>query len=182
MKVGGIFPQTEIGDDPAVIKDFAQAVESLGYDHLVIFDHVLGADASRTDRPRGPYTHDTAFHEPFVLFGYLAGLTSRIELVTGVIILPQRQTALVAKQAAEIDILSRGRLRLGVGTGWNAVEYESLNENSSNPGQAPGRTDPAHAKLCADSCRFHRQMAPHRWRRSEAPSRAANPDLVRRPR
>jgi probable F420-dependent oxidoreductase len=135
VKVGVIFPQTEIGDDPAVIKDFAQAVESLGYDHLVIFDHVLGADANRTDRPRGPYTHETSFHEPFVLFGYLAGLTSRIELVTGVIILPQRQTALVAKQAAEIDILSRGRLRLGVGTGWNAVEYEALNENFHNRGK-----------------------------------------------
>jgi probable F420-dependent oxidoreductase len=135
VKVGVIFPQTEIGNDPSVIKDFVQAVEELGYDHLVIFDHVLGADANRTDRPRGPYTHDTAFHEPFVLYGYLAAVTQRIELVTGVIILPQRQTALVAKQAAEIDILSGGRLRLGVGTGWNAVEYEALNEDFHNRGK-----------------------------------------------
>ena len=100
MKVGVIFPQTEIGDDPAVIKDFAQAVESLGYDHLVIFDHVLGADVSTRPDWRGPYTSDTPFHEVFVLLGYLAAITN-LELVPGVLILPQRQTVLVAKQAAD---------------------------------------------------------------------------------
>lgn len=126
MKYGVVFPQTEFGNDPAAIRDFAQAVEGAGYDHLLIFDHVLGADGNRTDRPRGPYTHETPFHEPFVLFGFFAAVTTRIELVTGVLILPQRQTALVAKQAAEVDVLSGGRLRLGVGTGWNKVEYDGL--------------------------------------------------------
>ena len=128
------FPQTEIGEDPIAIRDYAQAAEELGYRHLLIYDHVLGA--STVNRPdwRGPYTSDTLFHEPFVLFGYLAGLTQRIELVTGVIILPQRQTALVAKQAAEIDVLSGGRLRLGVGIGWNEVEYQALGEDFHNRG------------------------------------------------
>lgn len=134
MRLGAIFPQNEIGADPNDVRQFAEAVESLGYDHLAIYDHVLGADIS--DRPnwRGPYTSETPFHEVLVLFGYVAAITSRIELVTSILILPQRQTALVAKQAAEIDILSGGRLRLGVGLGWNDVEYESLNENFRNRG------------------------------------------------
>lgn len=135
MHYGVVFPQTEIGNDPAAIRDFAQAVEALGYDHLVLFDHVLGADSSRTDRPRGPYNHQTPFHEPFVLYGFLAAVTTRLELATGVIILPQRQTALVAKQAAEVDVLSNGRLRLGVGTGWNVVEYEALGQDFHTRGR-----------------------------------------------
>jgi probable F420-dependent oxidoreductase len=135
MKIGVVFPQNEIGSDPAVIRDYAQAVEALGYSHLLIYDHVLGADPNREPRLTGPYTDQTPFHEPFVLFGYLAALTSRIELVTGIIILPQRQTALVAKQAAEVDILSGGRLRLGIGTGWNYVEYDALGENFHNRGK-----------------------------------------------
>ena len=113
MQIGAIFPQTEIGSDPSVIRDFAQTAEGLGYSHILAYDHVLGALPEREPRLWGPYTHESAFHEPFVLFGYLAAITERVELVTGVIILPQRQTALVAKQAAEIDILSGGRLRLG---------------------------------------------------------------------
>jgi len=133
MKLGVVFPQTEIGDDPMVIRDYAQTVEQLGYDHLLVFDHVLGAHPNRFEGAfRPPYTHETSFHEPMVLFGYLAALTSKLELVTGIIILPQRQTALVAKQAAEVDVLSGGRLRLGVGIGWNFVEYEALNENFRN--------------------------------------------------
>jgi len=135
MQVGVVFPQTEIGSDPAVIRDFAQAAEDLGYSHIVVYDHVLGATHDREPRLTGPYTEKTPFHEPFVLFGYLAGLTKRIGFTTGVIILPQRQTALVAKQAAEVDILSGGRLRLGIGTGWNYVEYEALNENFHNRGK-----------------------------------------------
>lgn len=136
MKYGVVFPQTEIGEDPIVIRDYAQAVEQLGYDHLLVFDHVLGAHPNRFEGAfRPPYTHDTPFHEPMVLFGYLAALTSKLELVTGIIILPQRQTALVAKQAAEVDLLSGGRLRLGVGIGWNFVEYEALNENFRNRGR-----------------------------------------------
>ena len=137
MRFGVVFPQTEIGADPAVIKEYAQTAEALGYDHLLAYDHVLGADTTIAERRdwRGPYTHESQFHEPFVLFGYLAGLTERIELVSGVIILPQRQTALVAKQAAEVCVLSGGRLRLGVGIGWNAVEYEALNEDFHNRGR-----------------------------------------------
>ena len=136
MKIGVVFPQTEIGTDPVVIRDYAQAAEQLGYDHVLVFDHVLGAHPDRFEgRFRPPYTHQTLFHEPFVLFGYLAAVTTALELVTGVVILPQRQTALVAKQAAEVDVLSRGRMRLGVGIGWNDVEYEALGENFRNRGR-----------------------------------------------
>ena len=135
MQLGVIFPQTEIGADPAGVRDFAQATEDMGYAHLIVFDHVLGADVSHYPDWAGPYTHRDMFHEPFVLYGYLAALTQRLELVTAVIILGQRQTALVAKQAAEVDVLSGGRLRLGVGIGWNAVEYEALNENFHDRGR-----------------------------------------------
>ncbi len=136
MKIGAVFPHQEIGDDPIVIRDWAQAVEDLGYSHILAYDHVIGAvHADRDPKLWGPYTEEDAFHEPFVLFGFFAACTSRVELATGILILPQRQTVLVAKQAAEIDILSGGRLRLGVGTGWNYVEYDSLNENFDNRGQ-----------------------------------------------
>jgi len=127
MQLGAIFPTTEIGSDPSAIREWAQAAESLGYGHLVTYDHVIGAmHAERDPRLMGPYTENDAFHEPLVLFGYLAGVTTTLELATGILILPQRQTVLVAKQAAEVDLLSRGRLRLGVGTGWNWVEYDAL--------------------------------------------------------
>ena len=135
MEFGAIFPQTEIGEDPAAIRDFAQAAEAMGFRHLLIYDHVLGVDPDRPGGWQGPYTKEHAFHEPFVTLGYLAAVTRTIELVTAVIILPQRQTALVAKQAAEVDLLSGGRLRLGVGTGWNAVEYEALGEEFHNRGR-----------------------------------------------
>lgn len=134
MHIGAVFPQTEIGTDPAAIRDYAQAVETLGYTHLLAYDHVLGASTSTRPDWDGPYTSETLFHEVFVLFGYLAAITQRMELVSGVLILPQRQTALVAKQAAEVDVLSGGRLRLGIGVGWNAVEYEGLNEEFQNRG------------------------------------------------
>ncbi len=136
MKIGAVFPHLEIGDDPVVLRDWAQAAEDLGYSHILAYDHVLGAvHEEREPKLRGPYTENDSFHEPFVLFGYFAACTSRVELVTGVLILPQRQTALVAKQAAEIDLLSQGRLRLGIGTGWNYVEYDSLNEDFTNRGE-----------------------------------------------
>ena len=135
MRIGVVFPQLEIGNDPVLIRDYAQTAESLGYDHLLVYDHVLGANRETHEWLRGPYRHPDAFHEPFVLFGYLAGLTEKIELVTGILILPQRQTALVAKQAAEVDVLSEGRLRLGIGIGWNSVEYEALNEDFTNRGR-----------------------------------------------
>jgi len=135
MQLGVVFPQTEIGANPGPVRDYALAAEAAGYEHLLVYDHVLGADPDRPGGFTGPYNHDTLFHEPMVLFGYLAGITQRLELVTGILILPQRQTALVAKQAAEIDVLSGGRLRLGVGVGWNAVEYEALGENFHNRGR-----------------------------------------------
>ena len=135
MKLGAVFPQTEIGSDPGAIREYAQAAESMGYNHILAFDHVLGANAESRPGWSGAYRHTDAFHEPFVLFGYLAAVTSGVELVTGVIILPQRQTALVAKQTAAVDVLSRGRLRLGIGVGWNAVEYEALGENFHNRGR-----------------------------------------------
>lgn len=135
MKIGVVFPQTEIGADPAGVRDYAQAIEEMGYTHILAYDHVLGASLKNRPDWNGPYTSDTMFHEVFVLFGYIAALTKNVELVTGVLILPQRQTALVAKQAAEIDVLSGGRLRLGVGVGWNKVEYVGLNEDFHNRGR-----------------------------------------------
>jgi probable F420-dependent oxidoreductase len=135
MKIGVVFPQTEIGQDPAAIRDYAQAVESLGYTHILAFDSVVGANPVRPGGWDSPYTYEHAFHEPFVLFGFCAGVTQRIELVTGIVILPQRQTTLVAKQAAAVDVLSGGRLRLGIGVGWNVVEFEALGENFKNRGK-----------------------------------------------
>ncbi len=127
MKIGVVFPQTQLGADPLVLRDFAQAAEDLGYHHLLAYDHVLGANPDRPGWQTGrPYTYKDMFHEPFTLFAWLAGLTKTIGFMTGVLILPQRQTALVAKQAAQVDLLSGGRLRLGIGIGWNAVEYTSL--------------------------------------------------------
>ena len=134
MRIGVTFPQTEIGTDPIVLRDYAQAAEALGYTHILAFDHVVGADPEGRPGWRG-YASKSLFHEPLVLYGYLAGLTSRIEFVTGILILPQRQAVLVAKQAAEVDVLSGGRLRLGVAVGWNPVEFEALNEDFSKRGR-----------------------------------------------
>jgi probable F420-dependent oxidoreductase len=134
MQIGVVFPQTEIGADRDALRTYAQRVQELGYSHLLIYDHVVGADPAVHKGWQGPYNINTMFHEPFVLFGYLAALTT-LELVTGVIILPQRQTALVAKQAAEVDLLTAGRFRLGVGVGWNAVEYEALGKEFSDRGR-----------------------------------------------
>ncbi len=133
MQLGVVFPQNEIGVDPVGIRDYAQAVDGLGYSHLVVYDHVLGADPTHRPGWQG-YTSEHLFHEPFVLFGFLAALT-QLELVTGVIILPQRETVLVAKQAAEVDVLSGGKLRLGIGIGWNPVEYEALGRDFHTRGR-----------------------------------------------
>jgi probable F420-dependent oxidoreductase len=136
-KVGVVFPQTEIGNDPSMIRDYAQAVEGMGFSHILLYDHVLGAEhADREPKLReGAYTEHDAFHEVFVLLGFIAAATTRLGLATGVLVLPQRQTALAAKQAAEVDLLSGERLRLGVGTGWNYVEYEALNESFDRRGR-----------------------------------------------
>src|SRR6185295_9430773 len=130
MDIGVVYPQIELGGDPTAVREIGRAVEDLGFDHLLAYDHVLGA--VHTDRMpplTGPYTERDPFHDPFVMFAYLAGLTERIQFATGVLILPQRQTALVARQAADVDLLSGGRLRLGVGVGWSHVEYEALGQN-----------------------------------------------------
>lgn len=135
MKIGVVFPQTESGTDMIAIRDYIQAVEGMGYTHLLAYDHVLGAGLANRPNWKGPYNSETLFHEVFMLFSYAAAITTRLEFVTGVLILPQRQTALVAKQAAQLDLFSGGRVRLGIGTGWNEVEYESLNEDFHNRGK-----------------------------------------------
>jgi probable F420-dependent oxidoreductase len=134
VKVGVVFPQTEIGSDPGGVRAYGEAVAELGFSHVLAYDHVLGADPVVHTGWQGPYDLRSTFHEPFVLFGFLAGITS-LEVVTGILIAPQRQTALVAKQAAAVDILTGGKLRLGVGIGWNRVEYESLGKDFTNRGR-----------------------------------------------
>jgi probable F420-dependent oxidoreductase len=135
MRIGVVFPQTEIGADAGAVRAYAEHVEGLGFTHLLAYDHVVGADPNVHAGWDGPYDLHNTFHEPLVTFGYLAAVTTSLELVTGILILPQRQTVLVAKQAAEVDLLSGGRLRLGIGLGWNAVEYEALGEDFSNRGK-----------------------------------------------
>ncbi len=135
MHIGAVIPHNEIGNDAGAIKAYAQGAEELGMTHLLIYDHVVGVDRDRPGGFEGPYDSNTAFHEPMVLFGFLAACTEHVELVTAILILPQRQTVLVAKQAAEIAILSNDRLVLGVGVGWNSVEYDALNEEFGNRGR-----------------------------------------------
>jgi probable F420-dependent oxidoreductase len=135
MQYGIIYPQTEYGNDPAAIRDFAQTAEELGYTHILIYDHVLGANPDRPGGFHGTYNYQDPFQEPFVLFSYMAAVTREIGFTTGILILPQRQTALVAKQAACLDVLSGGRLRLGIGNGWNKIEYVALNRNFHNRGK-----------------------------------------------
>ncbi len=149
MRVGVLFPQTELGPDPSVVPEFAQAVDAAGYDHLVAFDHVLGADAERHPGWSGTYGIEDEFYEPMVLFGYLAACT-RLGLLTGILVLPQRQTALVAKQAATIDVLSGGRLRLGVGLGWNPVEYAALGRSFAARGAQLDQQIPLLQRLWSD--------------------------------
>ncbi len=134
MRFGVVFPQNEFPSDPLAIRDFAQAAEDLGFNHILTYSHVLGANPDRDGGWKGPYTYQDPFQEPMMLFSYLAGLTNKIEFITGIIILPQRQTALFAKQAATLDILCNGRLRLGVALGWNEVEYTALNQDFHHRG------------------------------------------------
>jgi len=134
VRIGVVFPQTELGGDVGAVRAYGEGVQELGFAHVLAYDHVVGADPDVHRGWRGPYDVSTTFHEPLVLFGYLAAVTS-LELVTGIIILPQRQTVLAAKQAAEVDLLTDGHFRLGVGIGWNAVEYEALRKDFSNRGE-----------------------------------------------
>jgi probable F420-dependent oxidoreductase len=138
MKVGVIYPQTELQGDPQAVRRIGLAAEESGYDHLLTYDHVLGATHDREPKLSGPYTDKHPFHDPFVMFAYLAAITKRIEFVTGILILPQRQTVLVARQAADLDLLSGERLRLGVGIGWNYVEYDSLGQDFRRRGKRVG--------------------------------------------
>ena len=134
VKTGVLFPTSEIGTDPVAIRDFAQAAESMGYDHMLFYEHVVGVNP---DSPVGrvrQWRQTTMYHEPFVLLGYLAAVTSSLELVTCILVLPQRETALVAKQAAAADVLTGGRLRLGVGVGLNPVEYEAMGREFGDRG------------------------------------------------
>lgn len=129
MQVGVAIPAEAMGSDIAKIRDFVVAAEALGMNHVAMADHVLGADPAYHEGWKRAYTNATFSHEPFTLFSYLAGATTTLRFMTGILILPQRQTALVAKQAAELDLISSGRFQLGIGVGWNTVEYESLNED-----------------------------------------------------
>ncbi len=135
MHIGVVFPQTEFPPDPAAIRAYGQAVEALGYSHILAYDHVLGANPDRPGGWQGPYTYRDPFFSPFLLFSYLAGATENLEFVSGVFILPQRETALFAKQAATLDVLCDGRLRIGIGSGWNRVEYAALNQDFHTRGK-----------------------------------------------
>jgi probable F420-dependent oxidoreductase len=136
MQIGALIPLTDIGADPATVREFAQSMEAMGYDFIEAPDHVLGVNAAaRPDWEAGRNTSADLFHDPFVLFGFLAGCTTKLGFSTGVLILPQRQTALVAKQAASLDVLCGGKFRLGIGVGWNEAEFIGLNENFSNRGR-----------------------------------------------
>lgn len=135
MRVGLLFPTLDIGSDFGGIRDYIETVEGLGYSHLLVPDHVVGAGLSTRPDWKGPYNYNNPFHEPFTMFGFIAGVTKTLEMASGVLILPQRQTVLVAKQAAQIDVMSQGRLRLGVGIGWNTVEYDCLGKTFNDRGK-----------------------------------------------
>lgn len=135
MHVGVVFPQTEYSSDSSAVREYAQTAEGLGFSHILAYDHVLGANPDRPGGWTGTYTYESSFHEPLTMFSYMAAITKKIGFTTGIIILPQRQTALFAKQAATLDVLSDGRLRVGVGLGWNKVEYTALNEDFHTRGR-----------------------------------------------
>jgi probable F420-dependent oxidoreductase len=175
MRLGVVFPQTEFNGEAAAIRDYAQTAEDLGFAHIVAYDHVLGANPDRPGGWKGPYTYHTPFQEVLVLFGYLAGLTKSIELATGVLILPQRQTALVAKQAATLDYLSGGRFRLGVGLGWNEVEYVALNENFRTRGRRVEEQVALLRKL------FTQELVEFQGKWHTVPDAGLNPLPVQRP-
>ena len=178
MRLHAIFPQTEIGSDPAVIARFIRDVEAMGFDGLVAYDHVLGADPARPGWS-GPYTIESQFHEVMVLFSFAAAITTRLELSTGVLILPQRQTALVAKQAAALDVLSGGRLRLGVGVGWNWVEFEALGMSFKDRGRRIEEQIALLRRLWTEpSVTLGRRVASRRSRRDQSASGPAADPVV----
>jgi probable F420-dependent oxidoreductase len=135
MKFGVVFPQTEFGGDAGAVREYTQAVEAMGFTHVVAYDHVIGANPERPGGWTGVYTYKHSFLEPFVLFSFMAGVSRKLGFLTGITILPQRQTVLAAKQAATLDVLCQGRFRFGIGLGWNAVEYAALNEDFHTRGR-----------------------------------------------
>jgi len=175
MKLGVVFPQTEIGSNPAHIRHYIQTVDALGLDYILAYDHVLGANPDRPGGWNGPYTHETPFHEVFTLFAYMAALSDRLSFITGILILPQRQTALVAKQAAQIDILTGGRFRLGVGVGWNQVEMEGLGEEFSTRGQRSAEQVEVLQKL------WTQELVTYRGKYHQLDDVGLNPMPVQRP-
>ena len=178
MRYGVTFSHPDLGDDPGFFKEFAQSVEGAGFDHLVAAEHVIGGHPDRLTGEK-VHTYDVRYHEPFVLFGYLGAVTERIELVTGILILPQRQTVLVAKQCAELDLLTGGRLVLGVGVGRNWMEYEALNEDFTQPRRsARGADRGAATPLDRGARHLRRRVAPPRSHGPQPDARAAaDPDL-----
>ncbi len=150
MKIGVVYPQIELGGDPEAVRNIGLATEELGYDYLLAYDHVVGATHDREPKLWGPYTDQDPFHDPFVMFAYIAAITKKIELVSGILILPQRQTVLVAQQAADLDLLSGERFRMGVGVGWNYVEYDALGQDFSKRGARMDEQIPFLRKLWSE--------------------------------
>src|SRR5258705_11084532 len=134
MQIGVVFPTSEIGSDRGAVRAYALAAEELGYRHIVAYDHVVGVDPEVHKDWNGPVDVHTMYHEPLVLFGYLAALTS-MELASGVVILPQRQTVLAAKQVAQVDLLTGGKVRVGVGAGFVRGEFEELGQDFQTRGR-----------------------------------------------
>ena len=182
MQIGVVYPQTELRGDPAAVRRIGRAVEDLGFDHLLAYDHVLGAvHADRTPPLTGPYTEHDPFHDPFVMFAYLAGITERIEFATGVLILPQRQTALVARQAADVDLLSGGRLRLGVGRRLEPRRVRGPRAGLPHPRRPAGGADrAAPPAVHRTGRRLLGPLRPGRPGRARAEAGASDPDLARR--
>jgi probable F420-dependent oxidoreductase len=175
MEIGAVFPQTEFPADASAVRDWAQTAASLGYRHVMAYDHVLGADPDRPGGWSGPYTYEDPFFSPFLLFSYMAAVAPELGCITGVIILPQRQTALVAKQAATLDVLCQGRLRLGVGVGWNPVEYEALDESFRNRGRRQEEQVEVMRRLWTEP------LVTYRGRWHQIPGAGINPLPVQRP-
>jgi probable F420-dependent oxidoreductase len=175
MQTGLVYPQTEYPPDPAAVRDYAQTAEALGFTHVLAYDHVLGANPDRPGGWTGPYTHRDPFMEPFVLFTYMAAVTTRLGFIPGILILPQRETALVAKQAATLDVLCSGRFRLGVGTGWNEVEYVALSQEFSTRGQRQEE------QLEVLRLLWTQELVTYKGRWHDIPDAGINPLPVQRP-
>ncbi len=175
MHIGLVYPQTEYPADPAAVRDYAQTAEALGYGHILAYDHVLGANPDRPGGWTGPYTYQTPFMEPFLLFSHMAAVTTRLGFATGILILPQRETALVAKQAATLDVLCGGRLRLGIGTGWNEVEYVALGQDF----HARGRRQEEQIEVLR--ALWTQELVTFKGRWHDIPDAGLNPLPVQRP-